>query len=207
VGETGRADGPMAGTRKFPKPVVIAGLLFCGMLLGLGIAWVLAGPLIPNRTIQNGPWETSERVGDAQAGAYTRATVAIYGTWALPPSEVIYFTATRDDTGAAINPACRYEVRGGDLPADWWSISVYRNFFWVDNPGDRYSRSSSSIQRGPDGQWVIALDADGNGQNGLPLGNADGYFQLSLRLYQPEDHVLANRATIKLPAITKLGCR
>lgn len=157
--------------------------------------------------IVNGAWETGRHTGSASADPYSRARGAIYGLWGLPPSEVVYYTALQDDTGQPLQRSCSYQVSGGALPARWWSVTLYRDYFLIENPARRYSWSSTTIDVAPAGNWRIDVNAAGEGDNALPMGERDGVFALSLRLYQPLPQVLDNRATIELPAIHRGACQ
>lgn len=189
------------------KVLVWLAAVLIGLLIGGGSAAfmiVRGGP--PDARIQNGVWETGRYAGDPAADPYSRARVAIFGLWALPPSEVIYYTALTDADGEALNRSCRYEIQGGTLPARWWSVTLYRDFFFIENSASRYSWSKTALGPGAETAWSIQLNAAGEGAHGLPMGDRDGTFALSLRLYQPADGVIARRDQIDLPNIVRLGC-
>jgi len=187
---------------------VIIWLAAIGLGLGLGVgsvAFLIVRGGAADARIGNGVWETERHAGDPATDPYSRARVAIFGLWALPPEEVIYYTAYRDKDGAVLNRPCRYEVRGAALPARWWSVTLYRDFFLIANEVRRYSWSKTALDAGA-APWTIQVNARGEGLHGLPMGDRDGVFALSLRLYQPAKGVLERRGEIDLPEIVKLDC-
>lgn len=185
--------------------LALAGVL--GALLGAGAAWWRTGAVDSEAGRGPGPWRTQAGTGDAGASPLQRATIARTGIWALPTSEVVYFVAQRDDEGRPLDPACTYAVEGpATLPTRWWSIGAYRDYFWIDNPDDRYSFSSSSVRVEDDGSYRILVGPGRKNGNWLPSGDRPGRLTLLFRLYQPEPEVAADPEKVALPAIRRLGC-
>ena len=183
--------------------IVVGGAV--GAAAGATAFWFLTGPIVAGgRTF--GPWFTSRGIGQSRQNPYTRAQVALYGTWGLPPSEVVYFSALKDSSGAKLRRDCTYEVRGGPLPARWWSLTLYRNGFYIDNPANRYSWSLTDVVFDPQGRWTITLAPSGEGRNHLTFGPDAGLFLLSLRLYQPQTGIADHRDRVPLPEIHRIGC-
>lgn len=175
-----------------------------GAAAGAGAFWALTGPVSTQQSV--GAWQTTLAIGETRQNPYSRARVALYGIWGLPPSETVYFVADQDTAGAKLDRTCRYEVEGGPLPTRWWSVTLYRDGFYIANPADRYSWTMSDAAIGPDGRWTLALAPSGEGKNRLTFGPKDGHFQLLLRLYQPYPGVAKDRAQVPVPVIRKLGC-
>lgn len=185
-----------------------AALWIAAALIGVavGVGSLLFAIFQGGSSVENGHWRSANGVGGAEASAYVRTGVAVFGLWALPTSEVIYFVAQTDDEGRALTPRCNYIVSGGDLPTRWWSITAYRDFYLIANPQSRYSFASTTIARDDDGDWRVHLNAQGEGENGLPLGTEEGLLMLSLRLYQPHEGVFARRAMLAMPRIERQSC-
>lgn len=184
-----------------------AGVAVATFAAGMGAAWVYSGQPHKRPGVGPAPWETNLAVGGAEATALTRAVVARTGLWALPKSEVIYFNASKDQDGEPLKRGCVYEVAAKvDPPARWWSIALYRDRFWVDNPGDRYAYSKTTVAREQDGGWRILVSDRPQPGNWLPMGPKDGRFDLPLRLYQPDPSVEKNPAAIVLPTVRRLSC-
>ena len=114
----------------------------CGIALGLSATWLIVARGAPmGGDVSDGPWRTSLSAGSAEGGAWLRASVALHGLFALNHSETIYYTATTDGAGAALDAHCRYRVTGRDPPARWWSITAYgadgTHFTQNDLKGDK----------------------------------------------------------------------
>jgi hypothetical protein len=176
-----------------------------GAAAGAAGFWMLVGPL--SATDQHiGAWTTNRSVGLRAQSPYSRARVALYGIWGLPPAETLYFVADQDSSGGKLDRRCRYEIDGGVLPTRWWSITLYRDGFYIPNPADRYSWTMTDIATAPDQSWTLTLAPAGEGRNRLTFGPRDGRFQVLLRLYQPNPGVADHRTSVALPTVRKLAC-
>ncbi len=154
-----------------------------------------------------GPWTTTSAIGTSSASAFVRARVARTALWALPPTEILYFLAERDDTGRRLETRCSYELQGaGDLPARWWSIDTYVDYHFVPNPARRYSYSRTTVARSPGGGYTIRAATTPQPGNWLPLGNKRGSVQFFVRLYQPQPGALANPRSVPLPNVRRIKC-
>jgi len=178
--------------------------LVIGASLGLLATWASVAFGVVGG-VKDGPWHTSLSAGSSAGDPYTRASVAVHGLLALNRSETIYYSATSDGDGHALQGNCRYEIRGRDPDARWWSITAYAgDDFLIPNPAHRYSISKSSLQHETDRSFVATVSAQRALGNWIPLGN--GAFSLSLRLYSPGPAVTGDPAHAALPAITRLSC-
>jgi hypothetical protein len=177
-----------------------------GIALGLLATWLVVGRGAPmGGDVQDGPWRTSLATGSAQSGALARARVALHGLLALNRSETIYYSATTDDAGGALDARCAYRVTGRDAPARWWSITAYgADDYLIPNPGHLYSVSKNSVRRDADGGFTVTLARDAAGRNAITTGG--GAFSLTLRLYNPDSAVAADPAHVALPRIEKGAC-
>lgn len=152
-------------------------------------------------------WLGNRGVGSTRADPWTRAIIARIGLLALNRSETIYFTRYRDSEGRAFRADCIYELSGADLPARWWSVTLYgADDFLPPNDDGAYSIDRTRTIRDASGRWRarIAMTRDG-APNWISSREADG-FDLSLRLYNPSPGALADEATIPFPAVTRLSC-
>lgn len=175
---------------------------------GAGAAWLATGEVDENAGRGPGPWKTMAGTGSAAAGPLQRATVARVGIWALPESEVIYFNTESETGGQPLRAGCDYLLEAREEPAArWWSIGVYRDYFWIDNPLDRYSLTSSTIRRLPEGGYAVILSARRVEGNWLPLGEKEGRITLLFRLYQPDPAIAAQPESVPLPTVRRIGCR
>lgn len=187
----------------------VVSLVAIGALAGGWVsAWIFAGTVNSlGGGIGPGPWRTAKGTGDVTAGFIQRAIVARQGLWALPQTEVVYFTATTDDQGGTLSNRCTYEIaQQQDPQTRWWSVTLYRNLFWVDNPLDRYSWASTNLTREYDGSYRITLSAKSAPGNWLPMGDEEGGFLLIFRNYQPDPSIAADPEATPLPTIRKTSC-
>lgn len=182
----------------------ILAVLVVGTVLGLLVTWATVVRGMPG-DVNDGPWHTSLLVGSAASGPYLRASVAIHGLLALNRHETIYYSASRDSAGDALEGNCTYRIVGRDPAARWWSITAYGpDDYLIPNAANRYSVSKNSIAREDDGSFIVMAAQGDSGPNWIPVG--PGAFSLSLRLYNPAPSVSAAPAKVALPTIDKAGC-
>jgi hypothetical protein len=184
----------------------LLGALVLAIALGLGSAYVAARYGAQGDSIvANGPWSTNLAAGGIGADMYTRTFVALTGLLALNKDETIYYGATKDSGGEALDGACTYRIEGRDPDARWWSITVYgSDHYLIDTPTKRYSVSKTSIVRAADGSFVVRASTTEEAGNWVAT-SPDG-FQFTLRLYNPGATVKDNPAGVPLPSIVKEAC-
>jgi hypothetical protein len=123
-----------------------------------------------------------------------RAATAWRGLGALPPSEAVYLTTSRDAAGQALRGSrpvtLSLDRRRWPSIGAFWSLSLYdaSEFFFVDNPIGRYaiSEATPGLLRDADGSIPLTVSAEapvGARRNWLPAP-ADDYV-LVMRLYRP----------------------
>lgn len=193
------------------RAIWIGGLIttwLAGAGAGAASAWLATGQVDESAGRGPAPWKTMAGTGSTAASALQRATVARVGIWALPESEVIYFNTESDSAGRPLRADCDYVLEAGQEPRTrWWSIGVYRDYFWIDNPADRYSLTSSTIARRPQGGYSVTLSREPAAGNWLPLGEREGRITLLFRLYQPDPGIGKNPEAVPLPSVRRKGCR
>lgn len=178
-------------------------ILICiaaGLALGVFSAYLAINQVSEMLSVSIGPWKANILAGSEAADIYTRAAVSLNALFALNSSEAVYFIAKTDSSFRPLKLECNYRVEGKNLPARWWSITVYgKDLFLIPNQFDRYSFTSANVQR--DGEsWTIYLSRNQKDKNWIPL-NGSGEFYLVLRLYNPE-----RLEAIELPKIILEGC-
>lgn len=182
-----------------------ARLLLCalaGGLIGTGAAVysVRAGALGNQERL--GPWTTGRAIGTAAADRYTRAVVALRGLLALPAAEARYYNASVDSSGAPLDGRCRYRLRGGALPAAWWSVTLYDPAgYLLPNAAELYSVGSAGLSAAEQQGWAVTIAPDRAPGHWLPTAGAPR-FELTLRTYLPQGPVSA----AELPRIEKERC-
>jgi hypothetical protein len=184
----------------------ILAVVVVGTVLGLAATWIVTRHM-PGE-VRNGPWTTNLATGSPQSDPYTRARVALHGLLALNRSETLYFTAVEDKDGAALDGRCRYEITGRDPNTRWWSITAYGDDdYLIPNSRNLYSVSQTSVIRGKDGSFSIAVggaNAPDTKTSWIPAGS--GKFSLTLRLYNPGPDVALDPAQAALPVLKKVSC-
>jgi hypothetical protein len=176
-----------------------------GVAAGVGAAayTIRSGALGAGESI--GPWRTGTDFGTADASARTRAVVALSGLLALPAREARYYTATTDDSGAALDGRCRYRVSGTAVPARWWSLTLYDAAgYLVANEAGIYSVQSAEVGAAPGG-WTLRVGPAPQARPWLPTGGVDR-FALTLRAYLPPNAGRETPPRRALPRIVRAGC-
>jgi hypothetical protein len=188
--------------------LVIAAAAAAGLIAGAASAVLVPYGFGYVRTTELGPWRTADIIGVTEADPYTRAWVARHGIWALPRSEAMYLSANVDSEGRRLDAACTYLIIGADLPARWWSLTAYRDDFWMDNAIDRYSVTALSAPH-ESGQWRVRFspEENGAGEGWLPSDGRPGSINLSLRLYDPDPEIVDDSTVISAPTIERESCQ
>ena len=129
----------------------------------------------------------------------TRALVAWLGLGAATSDDVIYPSAFVDGDGKVLDGASKYVMhfeKGGFPPSasGVWSISQYRENFYVRNSIERYGiLPSMPLKYNADGSLDIYIQKDSPGPdkeaNWLPCPPS-GPFNVTVRIYQPKKEAL-----------------
>lgn len=152
----------------------------------------------PFDTIGPNGWGTILNIGRYGTDYATRAFVAYFGLGAGVKEDIIYPTAFVDGNGWALDGAHKYVVHFDktflSLPANGvWSISVYRENFYVHNKLERYGLPPGNPKYNPDGSLDVYLQADSPGPdkeaNWLPTPKSS-MFNATLRIYNPKPEAL-----------------
>jgi hypothetical protein len=185
--------------------VIIALLL--GAALGVASAWVAVDRFALSGEVRVGQWRGNLFTGSSGADPYTRAAIAKTGLLALARSETVYFFRDTDETGAPLDARCTYRLRGADLPARWWSVTLYDEaFFLARNEDNAHSVDATKVGRG--GQMSYeAVIGPAKPASGLWLSSAAAKLvRLTVRLYNPQEAVQDNPANVVLPTVEKVSC-
>lgn len=181
-------------------------VLLLGLGLGLGSAYGALRMALDQTSAHVGPWRTPIDAGGTDRGLYTRAIISIGALLALSRTETVYFLAERDDDGEVLRGDCRYVLTGRDMPARWWSITLYADDrYLIPNDENRWSVNDQTVTRAEDGSFRVSLSRTAVEGDWLPTGTADRLY-LTLRLYNPEGDVAADPASAQLPSIKRESC-
>jgi hypothetical protein len=143
--------------------------------------------------------DTRIEVGNYGTDYLYRAAVAKFGLFANSPEEAVYPSALTDSQGQNLTGANKYVLhfdKDQTPPVnDFWSLTMYNNASYLaDNPIDRYSIGDRSpgLKYNEDGSLDIYIQHDSPGpdkeSNWLPAPESE--FNLTLRLYNPQESVL-----------------
>jgi hypothetical protein len=141
-----------------------------------------------------------------------RAVSAQKGLGVLVPQEAIYPTGNIDDHDELLHGSRQYVLTfpPGQLPRNdgFWSLSMYgSDFFFVDNPLDRYAIGDRmpGLQFAADGSLTLYIQHESPGtdkeSNWLPAPK-DGFYVI-LRIYLPRPETLSLK--YKLPPIRRVS--
>jgi hypothetical protein len=153
----------------------------------------------------------------------TRAFVAFVGLGALWSEDAVYPSAFTDVDGRPLDGARAYRLhfgKDGLFPSrsGVWSISAYRENFYVRNPIGRYGITSGMpLDYNADGSLDVYIQARSPGPdreaNWLPCPPG-GPFNVTIRVYQPkqemldgrtENHLVIQSGTYQIPPIRKVA--
>ncbi|WP_417407855.1 DUF1214 domain-containing protein [Hoeflea sp.] len=157
--------------------------------------------------IKLGPWSAYPSLQTADADPFAKAHRAGDGRILLGRAEGLVFTASHDESGAALSGRCSYEVSGSTPPARFWTLTVTD----ADNrPLEAPPRVPTSINswttlRNVDGSFRIRLDASAQAGNWIWL-NANNTISLVLTLIDTPAAASLSMVELDLPKISKIGC-
>ncbi len=156
-------------------------------------------------------WMNALNIGKYGTDYQTRALIAWFGLGALTSDDAVYPSAFTDGDGKVLDGAQKYIMhfeKNGVPPSHVgvWSISPYRENFYVRNSINRYGiLSSMPLKYNADGSLDVYIQAKSPGPDkeanwmpcppGLP-------FNLTTRVYQPKKEILDG--TYQLPPVKKV---
>jgi hypothetical protein len=139
-----------------------------------------------------------------------RAAIARFGIGANPPEDAIYLNSSADSAGQPFNGSRRYRMHfdKANLPPvqAFWSVTAYdQDGYFIANPINRYAIGDRDpLKFNRDGSLDLYIQSQNPGpdreSNWLPAG--DGAFNLTIRLYWPEQAIL--NGTWRPPALESL---
>lgn len=185
---------------------VAAGVAVAGLLAGAASGWLWLRQGMAQGESYSG-WTGSSVTGSTEADPWTRARVAVAGLLALSKEHAIYFTRKTDDAGQPLREACRYRVSGGNLPARWWSVTVYAADNYLPlNTDDALSFDATEVRPDGSGQWSAILSPTRPESGAWASTSAAGSYDITLRLYQPTPQAQQDYGSIPMPRVERLDC-
>lgn len=183
------------------------------ILLGLnkapGVVWMKFAQGVYEAPTVNG-WVNILNIGKFGTDYQTRALIAWLGLGALTSDDCVYPSAFTDGDGKILDGSQKYimHFEKDAVPpshVNVWSISPYRENFYVRNANNRYGLlSSMPLKYNADGSLDVYIQAESPGTdkeaNWVPV--PPGPFNLTIRVYQPKKEILDG--TYKLPPVKRL---
>ncbi len=191
--------------------------LLIGGVLGLAAGAVTAlfaagmigsGASVGNQISVNG-WNSDWTIGSTAANPWTRARVARHGLLALTKEEAVYFTTNIDTDGNRLSENCTYEVSGGDMPGQWWSITLYDATSYLPrNKDNALSFDMTKAAASGDGAaWSFTVAAEGPETGNWVSSHKAGDFDMTLRIYKPTPELIADpEGVLPTPSVKRLAC-
>lgn len=185
----------------------IAVAVAIGLVVGIGSALLVLGNGQLLGRFEYDHWFGNANAGSTAADPYTRGIVATIGLLALNRFETIYFHRYVDENGQPLIESCTYDLTGGDLPARWWSITVYAaDDFLPLNDDSAPSIDATQIVRESDGSWTARMAPQRTRASNWISTRAAGTFSLALRMYNPSDRARDDPSIIPYPKIRRVSC-
>jgi hypothetical protein len=177
--------------------------------VGLGLTYYAVRNPLALDVIQDGAWEAIANEGGPDVDAYALAALAHRGEAPLSIADGLAFRASEDDDGNPLSGACSYIISGNVPPVRVWSLAAFdRNGRSFDNPAHRFGYSNADVLRDSEGAIRIALSADAQPGDWIPVSPDAETITLELRLYDTTAAAISGgRSAPELPAITRTGCR
>lgn len=177
------------------------------------MAWAKDGVAAGDNKFVNG-WLFTTKTGQYGTNYLQRAYVTAIGLGANLPQDAIYPTSEGPDQTEKYSGANKYVMRfeKDKLPPvkGFWSLTMYdANYFFVDNPLNRYTLSQrNALKENADGSVDLYIQAENPGpekeSNWLPAPKDQ--FVLMMRLYWPaETPPSILDGTWQIPQVTKVA--
>ncbi|BCJ90277.1 hypothetical protein IZ6_10120 [Terrihabitans soli] len=177
--------------------------------VGLGLTFLAVRHPLALDVIQDGAWEAIANEGGPDVDAYALAALAHRGEAPLSIADGLTFRASEDEDGNPLSGACSYVISGALPPVRVWSLSAFdRDGRPFPNPAGRYGYSNADAMRDSDGAIRIALSAEAQPGDWIPVASDAPKIMLELRLYDTTAAAISGgRSAPELPAIKRTGCR
>lgn len=181
--------------------------LLIATIVGLGLTWTTATRGVTVGAITIGAWTARPKTGTSDIDPYSRASIARSGELPIGTGDGVTFSATKDDSGRALDGRCDVIVKGVTPPARFWTLTIYDGKGQlVANALQRYGFTSQELVRASDGSFEVRVSARARAGNWLPTAGVDRY-TLMLRLYDtPVGVGTRSQKDAPMPSITTAGC-
>ncbi|MBK9083391.1 MAG: DUF1214 domain-containing protein [Rhizobiales bacterium] len=177
-------------------------VLAIGAGLGFATSWAALRNGVAFDLVAAGPWVAAPRLASRARDPYAAAALARAGETPFDLAEGLVFVARADASGAKLDGACVYRVKGPTPPARFWTLTLTdQQGRLVENEARRYGFTSTEIVREETGGFEIVVAPTARAGAWLPAP-ADRRFALTLRLYDTPSAAAA--ATLQADALPQL---
>ena len=197
----------MAAKKIIKRITGILLLLVVAIIAGGGIAIYKIRSWKNSSNISIGSWQTIGKGNDVNSDdLLSIAQIAVYATFPLKKSEVIYLTATTDSEGNTLDDQHDYVVTGKKFDARYWSITAYdQDGFLIKNTAQKYSYNGENVQYDADNtSYKISLSATTKSVNWLSTAGTKKVL-LAIRLYQPSEQLRSSLNPDAVPVIKRVN--
>jgi hypothetical protein len=182
-----------------------------GVIFGAGAALLRSGQnqLGGDRPgdLVDGAWKTDFEIGSENASGALRARIARKGLFALKRTEAVYYARSTDGAGRELDVNCSYRLSGADLPAEWWSVTLYDEAdYLAKNRDGAHSINRDDVIAGDDGWTAIVSGSRPDDAVNWISTNGAQTFDLTLRLYRPDLDYLMSGNVSGFPTVERLAC-
>ncbi len=181
--------------------------VIAGVALGLGATFFTVERGLGFGAVRTGAWTGWPKTGARDADPYARAVLARSGELPLGIAEGLTFVAKGERQGSLFDPRCIYRVSDPLPQARYWTLTATKpDGRLIGNPAKRYGFTSSEILRAADGSFEIAVAAQVQPGNWLPVGAGEPYL-LVLHLFDTAMSATTSQLDrAGMPRITKGAC-
>ena len=176
------------------------------VVVGLSTAWLAIDRGYLFGSVSIGDWTAWPLAGSPDADPYSLARLARTGEVPLGAGEGLAFSTEVDSDGEPLSGDCTYLVAGQTPAARLWTLTAYDGEGrLISNAAQRQGFHSREIVRRSDGSFEIAILADVQPGNWLPVARADP-FRIVLRLYDTPLTTGGTSAESTMPKVERQGC-
>jgi hypothetical protein len=191
----------------FRLPFLVALALITAFGLGVGSTVVMLDASTGFGAIRIGPWTAFPEAQMPDADPYAKAHRARAGRLLLGSAEGLTFTASADQDGRPLTPACVYEMAGNTPLARFWTLYAGNASAEPLDPGDELPAAFNAwnVLRGPDGSFTVRIAAAAQPGNWLAVKRGRP-FRLVLTLLDTPTAGSSGVLEIDMPSLRKVSC-
>lgn len=187
--------------------IVVVAIAVAGLALGGVSAWYTIGRAQGFGAVTIGPWTAIPYADASITDPYSIAKSVVEGNVPLGATEGLAFNALTDNTGAALEMRCTYEIEGSTPASRLWTLVAYTPEGEQVQPaqGGVSALWSGAVLRFADGSFRVSVSRHPQPGNWLAIGSS-GPLRLTLRLYDTSVTGGSDLIAPRMPAIQRGEC-